>query len=182
MTRFNQQADSTRGRWGRAVAARCRAFISADGQFAERFERAFELHDHDPSVFERARTELCYGERLRRSGQRRSAREQLGSALAVFDRIGAEPWAERTRMELRATGEHIRRRDLSDAEQLTPQELQIALIVAEGLSNRDVGARLFLSPKTVEFHLTRIYRKLEIHSRSELVRRIVDLEAAGRFV
>jgi DNA-binding NarL/FixJ family response regulator len=175
LTRLDQQADSTRSSWGRAAAARCRGFISADDQLAESFEAALELHDHDPSAFERARTELCYGERLRRAGQRRGAREQLRSALATFDRIGAEPWAERTRLELRATGEHIRRRDPSDAEQLTPQELQIALVVAEGLSNRDVGARLFLSPKTVEFHLTRIYRKLEIHSRSELVRRIVDL-------
>jgi len=84
------------------------------------------------------------------------------------------------RVELHATGEHIRRRDRTAVEQLTPQELTIALVVAEGLSNRDVGARLFLSPKTVEFHLTRIYRKLEIHSRSELVRRVVDLETAGR--
>jgi DNA-binding CsgD family transcriptional regulator len=182
LARLEQQADSTASRWGQAAAARCRAFLSAEGQVAERFQRALQLHDHDSSVFERGRTELCYGERLRRAGQRRGAREQLHSALAAFDRIGAEPWAERTRMELRASGEHIRRHDPTDAEQLTPQELQIALIVAEGLSNRDVGARLFLSPKTVEFHLTRIYRKLEIHSRSELVRRIVDLEAAGGVV
>ena len=88
-------------------------------------------------------------------------------------RLGARPWAERARIELRATGEHLRRRDPTTAERLTPQELQITLLVAEGLTNRDVGARLFLSPKTVEFHLTRIYRKLEIHSRSELVRRRV---------
>ena len=75
-----------------------------------------------------------------------------------------------------ASGEHIRRRDPTAAERLTPQELQIAIVVAEGLTNRDVATRLFLSTKTVEFHLTRIYRKLAIHSRSELVRRIVQLE------
>jgi DNA-binding CsgD family transcriptional regulator len=179
LARLERQAASTASRWGRAAAARCRAFLSPEDRLAETFEHALELHDRDPSAFERARTELCYGERVRRAGRRRDAREQLRTALAAFHRIGAEPWAERARMELRATGEHIRRRDPSDAEQLTPQELQIALVVAEGLSNRDVGARLFLSPKTVEFHLTRIYRKLEIHSRSELVRRIVDLEASG---
>jgi DNA-binding CsgD family transcriptional regulator len=179
LARFEQHAESTRGRWARAAAMRCRAFSSTDGDFAGTFETALALHADDPSMFERARTELCFGERLRRTGQRRAAREQLRSALATFERIGAEPWAERTRIELRATGEHIRRHDPSAAERLTPQELQVALVVAQGLSNRDVAARLFLSPKTVEFHLTRIYRKLEIRSRSELVRRIVELERGG---
>ncbi len=77
---------------------------------------------------------------------------------------------------MRATGEHLRRRDPTSSERRSPQELQIALLVAEGLTNRDVAVRLFLSPKTVEFHLTRIYRKLGIHSRSELVRRVLDNE------
>jgi DNA-binding CsgD family transcriptional regulator len=176
LARFEEQAESTGSAWGRAAAARCRAFLSPDAELEEAFEKAFDLHEHDPSAFERARTELCYGERLRRMGERRAAREQLRSALATFDQLGAQPWAERARIELRASGEHIRRRDPTAAEELTPQELQIALLVAQGLRNRDVGARLFLSPKTVEFHLTRIYRKLEIHSRSELVRRIEDVE------
>jgi DNA-binding CsgD family transcriptional regulator len=180
LRRLEQQAESTRGRWARAAAARCRAFLSPDDELAEAFETALGLHDADASAFERARTELCYGERLRRAGRRRAAREQLRSALATLELIGAEPLAERARAELRATGEHIRRGEPTAVEQLTPQELTIAVVVAEGLSNRDVAARLFLSPKTVEFHLTRIYRKLEIHSRSELVRRIVDLDAAGR--
>jgi DNA-binding NarL/FixJ family response regulator len=109
-------------------------------------------------------------------GQRQRAREQLRAALETFDRIGARPWAERARTELGASGEHLRRRDPTTSEQLTPQELQIALLVADGLTNRDVGARLFLSVKTVEFHLTRIYRKLQIHSRSELVRRMVGAD------
>ena len=176
LARFDKQARSTRSPWSGAAAARCRAFLSADGELRGAFETALRLHDHDPSAFERARTELCYGARLRRCGERRAAREQLRSALTTFDRVGAQPWAEHARIELRASGEHIHRRAPSDTERLTPQELQIALLVAEGLTNRDVGARLFLSPKTVEFHLTRIYRKLDIHSRSQLVRRVVDSE------
>jgi DNA-binding CsgD family transcriptional regulator len=176
LARFEQHAQSTCSLWGRAAAARCRAFLAPDSEMVDAFETALRLQNDDPSTFERARTELCYGERLRRVGQRRAAREQLGSALTTFDRIGAQPWAERAQIELRASGAHLRRRDPTAAEQLTPQELQIALLVAEGLTNRDVAARLFLSPKTIEFHLTRIYRKLEIHSRAELVRRMVHSE------
>jgi DNA-binding CsgD family transcriptional regulator len=180
--RLEGQAEATGSAWGRAVAARCRAFLSADDVLVEAFEAALRLHDDDPSAFERARTELCYGERLRRAGQRRAAREQLRSALEKFDRIGAEPWAERVRIELRASGAHLQRRNPTDAERLTPQELQVALLVAEGLTTRDLAARLFLSPKTIEFHLTRIYRKLEIHSRAELIRRVVDGEGGRDLV
>ncbi len=170
LTRFEEQTRSTGSVWGRAVAARCRALISPEPRMAEAFDRALELHDGDPSAFERARTELCYGERLRRGRQRRLAREHLRSALETFERLDARPWAERARIELRATGEHVYRRDPTAAERLTPQEFQIALLVAEGLTNRDVSARLFLSPKTVEFHLGRVYRKLDVRSRGELIR------------
>ena len=121
--------------------------------------------------FERARTELCFGERLRRARRRREAREHLRSARAAFERLAAEPWAARAATELRATGETVRRRDPAADEELTPQELQIAIHAADGRSNREIGAALFLSPRTVEFHLTRVYRKLNIHSRAELIRR-----------
>jgi len=98
----------------------------------------------------------------------------LGAALEAFETSGATPWAERARAELRASGLTLRRREPAAREQLTPQELQIARLVAEGKTNREVAATLFVTPKTVEFHLTRVYRKLEIHSRSELVRRMAD--------
>lgn len=98
------------------------------------------------------------------------AREQLRSALAGFEQVRAEPWAERTRTELRATGEKVRKRDPSTIDQLTPQELQIARLVGEGLSNKDVAAQLFLSPRTVEYHLRKVFAKLGIVSRSELIR------------
>jgi len=171
--RLEEQSESTGSEWGQAVVARYRALLSTDTDLPDAFGMALERYDGDHSRFERARTQLCYGERLRRVGQRQLAREQLRVALETFDRVGALPWAERARTELRASGEHLRRRNPTTTEQLTPQELQIALLVADGLTNRDVGARLFLSVKTVEFHLTRIYRKLQIHSRSELVRRMV---------
>ena len=113
---------------------------------------------------------LCYGERLRRLRRPRDAREHLHEALETFERIGARPWAERARAELRASGERLRRRGTAAHEQLTPQELQVSLAAADGLTNKEIGARLFLSPKTVEFHLSRTYRKLDVSSRVELAR------------
>ena len=91
-------------------------------------------------------------------------------AYELFDRLGAVPWRDRAQTELRATGERVPRSEPA-TEQLTPQELQIALLVAEGKTNREIGASIFLSPKTVEFHLTRVYRKLDVNSRRELIRR-----------
>jgi DNA-binding NarL/FixJ family response regulator len=88
----------------------------------------------------------------------------------LFERVGAVPWAERARRELRATGETARKRDASTADELTPQELQIARFVAKGATNRQVAAQLFLSPRTVDYHLRKIFRKLEISSRAELIK------------
>jgi len=99
---------------------------------------------------------------------------RLGAALEAFEANGATPWVERACTELRATGLTLRRRQPAAREQLTPQELQIARLVAEGKTNRDVAATLFVTPKTVEFHLTRVYRKLRIRSRSQLVRRLAE--------
>jgi DNA-binding CsgD family transcriptional regulator len=99
------------------------------------------------------------------------SREQLRPALERFEHLGAEPWAKRARAELRASGQTLRRREPDEEEELTPQELQIALQVAEGKTNKEVGAALFLSPKTIEFHLGRVYRKLGISARGQLIRR-----------
>jgi ATP/maltotriose-dependent transcriptional regulator MalT len=152
------------------LAFRCRGLTAADQEFEHHFEAALALHRESQGPFEEARTCLCYGERLRRVGQRRHARSELRAALETFETLGAEPWAERAVKELRASGERLHRSDPGSAEQLTGQELQIALAVAEGRSNRDVAAELFLSPRTVEWHLTRIYRKLDISSRAGLIR------------
>jgi DNA-binding CsgD family transcriptional regulator len=154
----------------RARAERCRGLLADADGFEQHFLTALDLHATGQSPFALARTRLCYGERLRRAGRRIEAREQLRAALETFDRVGAAPWSERVDAELRATGETLRRREPHEAEELTPQELQIALQVSEGKTNKEVGAALFLSHKTIEFHLSRIYRKLDIHSRAELIR------------
>ena len=171
--RFSRRSTSRSSRRCRSSARRLSAaaglLAEADG-FEAHFASALELHAQAQSPFALARTRLCYGERLRRAGRRVDAREQLRAALETFDRVGAAPWSERAGAELRASGETLRRRESHEAEELTPQELQIALQVAEGKSNKEVGAALFLSHKTIEFHLSRIYRKLDIHSRAELIR------------
>ncbi len=102
------------------------------------------------------------------------ARGHLRRALDVFEDLGAEPWAERTRQEMRATGETARKRDVTTTEDLTPQERQTALLVSQGLTNREVAARLFLSPRTIEYHLSHAYQKLGVRSRSELARLQLD--------
>jgi DNA-binding CsgD family transcriptional regulator len=159
------------GRRAAAVAARCRALLADGDEWEATFVEALELHRLCEDVWAEAHTRLCFGERLRRAARRLDAREQLRPALETFERLRAEPWAERARAELRATGETIRRRTPWEEVELTPQELQIALHVARGLSNREVGTALYLSHKTVEFHLSRVYRKLNMRSRSELIRR-----------
>ena len=129
---------------------------------------AIALHRHEEDAFERARTELCLGERLRRGARRADARPPLRAALATFDALGAAPWAEQASAELKATGETARRRDASSLDQLTPQELRIALMLAEGTTTRQAAAALYLSPKTVEYHLRHVYLKLGVNSRSAL--------------
>jgi DNA-binding NarL/FixJ family response regulator len=157
--------------WISALAARCRGLLSGGDEAERWFLEALRLHAQGNHPFDRARTELVYGEFLRRERRRIDAREQLRSALAGFEQFRAEPWTERARTELRATGETARKRDPSTIDQLTPQELQIAQLVGEGLSNKDIAAQLFLSPRTVEYHLRKVFTKLGIASRSELIRK-----------
>jgi DNA-binding CsgD family transcriptional regulator len=166
-----EQSLETQSPVGLASAARARGLLAGDEEFEACFEETFALHERSDDRWGLARTQLAFGERLRRAGRRLDAREQLRLALEIFEGQGAEAWAERVRSELRASGETLRRRKSWEEEQLTPQELQIALHVARGMTNREVGAALFLSHKTIEFHLGRIYRKLKMHSRSELIRR-----------
>lgn len=165
---FDRLAHKTERTWALAAAGRCRGLLAFEDEFEVEFRRALELHDRTPTPFERARTELCFGERLRRAKRRAEAREPLREALQTFERLGAAPWSERARVELAASGETARRRDPYAAEQLTPQELQVALVVARGATNKEAGAALFLSPKTIETHLGRVYRKLSVRSRTEL--------------
>jgi DNA-binding CsgD family transcriptional regulator len=158
--------------WALARAARCRGLLAADGCWAQAFDEALDLHERTPDVFEQARSRLAYGARLRRDGQRSKSREQLREAFSAFDRLGARPWAEQARSELAATGETARRRDPSTLDELTPQEYQIARLLAGGMTTREAAAAAFLSPKTVEYHLRNTYRKLGIHSREDLAARL----------
>jgi DNA-binding CsgD family transcriptional regulator len=173
LTRFEHEATKVNRLWARAAASRCHGLTAPDDEFERHFEQALTLHSLTPTPFEQARTQLCLGQRLRRAGERRRSREQLTLALETFRRLGAEPWALHAERELSTTGATRARTadaaaDRPAQELLTPQELHIALAVSEGKSNKQIAADLFLSPKTIEFHLGHIYRKLDIRSRTQL--------------
>jgi DNA-binding NarL/FixJ family response regulator len=156
--------------WGRGVQARCRALLS-EGEDADRLHReAIERLARTRRRPEVARAHLLYGEWLRRENRRRDARVQLHAAHDQFASIGMEGFGERARGELLATGEKVRKRTVATRDVLTAQERQVARLAREGLSNPDIGARLFLSPRTVEWHLRNAFMKLGIHSRRDLTR------------
>jgi DNA-binding NarL/FixJ family response regulator len=148
----------------------CRGLVASEDEFERHFVEALAGNDRADS-FGRARAELWFGQRLRRARQRTEARKWLRLAIEHFEAEEATAWADQARAELAATGETTRRSspELND---LTPQELKVALAVAEGATNKEAAARLFLSPKTVEFHLGKVYRKLGVRSRTELARQL----------
>ncbi len=161
---------STRSPDRRALATRCHALLAAPGDAEEYFRAALDLHHQGFSEFETARTQLLFGSALRRNRRPGAAREHLHNALETFERFGARLWAEQARIELRGAGDAVRSSRPKTTEKLTAQQYQIARIVADGATNREVAARLFLSPRTVEHHLRNIFTKLDIRSRVELVR------------
>jgi DNA-binding NarL/FixJ family response regulator len=152
------------------LAARCRGLLANEGDQDPHFAEALRLHAPGGRPFDTARTQLLYGESLRRRRRRADARKYLRSAHETFERLGATAWAEQARSELLASGETARKRDVSTAEQLTPQELQIARFVSQGETNRGIATSLFLSPRTVDYHLRKIFAKLGLSSRAELMR------------
>ncbi len=156
-----------------ALAARSRALLASAGDPAAAdalFGEALSRHAGTSRPFDHARTQLLYGEFLRRGKRRTQARTQLRAALDTFTRLGAPVWARRAEGELRATGETARERDPNALLELTPQELQIAQAVGEGATNREIASQLFISPRTVDYHLGKVFRKLNISSRRDLIR------------
>ena len=167
---FQEKARKAERVWALAAAARCRGLLADEDSFEREFEEALAWHDRTPTPFERARTELCFGERLRRARRLSESRLHLHSALETFNRLDAAPWTARASSELAATGDSVAPRSQNGVCDLTPRELQLALIVGRGATNKEASAALFVSPKTVEAHLHRIYVKLAIRSRTELAR------------
>ena len=170
MAKLEAFARPTASDWTLALVARCRALLADEAAAVGFFDRALALYARTGRRMDEARTHLLYGEFLRRSRRRSDARGHLRSAVEVFGQLGAVPWEERARLELRATGQTARKRQVSTLSELTPQQTQIVRLVAEGATNKQVAAQLFLSARTVDYHLRNVFVKLGISSRAELIR------------
>lgn len=155
-----------------AMTARCRGLVAPSDEFEREFEIALDHHGRSPNPFPRAQTELAYGSRLRRARRRADARTHLHAALATFEQLDATAWASRARRELAAARGRSSPTSTDITELLTPQELAVATLVARGLRNDEVAATLYVTRRAVEYHLTSIYRKLEISSRTQLANRV----------
>jgi DNA-binding CsgD family transcriptional regulator len=167
---MSERARVTPTDWALGIEARVRALLS-EGDAAERCYRASIAHlERTRARAQLARGHLLYGEWLRRERRRTDARAQLRIAHDMLDTMGIEAFAERARRELLATGETARKRTDETSSQLTAQETQVAQLARDGLSNPEIGARLFISPRTVEYHLRKVFTKLGINSRMQLAR------------
>jgi DNA-binding CsgD family transcriptional regulator len=166
-TRWAEHADSP---IATALLRRCQAMLCADDEADEHYRAAIDLHDQHGGRFDQARTQLLYGEWLRRRRRRAEARAELDAALAGFKRLDASAWAARATAELTALGERPTPGPSADdpLKTLTPQEIQVVRLAATGLSNKEIGAQLFLSPRTIGHHLYRAYPKLGVTRRIEL--------------
>ena len=169
---ISERAGVIQSAWLSGIEARVRALAGegevADGQYRESIARL----SHIRLRLELARSHLLYGEWLRRERRRIDAREHLRNALELFTEMGAEAFAQRAERELLATGEHARKRTVETLGDLTPQEAQISRLVAQGRTNREIAAQLFISPSTVEYHLRKVFRKLGVKSRTQLAHRL----------
>jgi DNA-binding CsgD family transcriptional regulator len=160
--------------WALGVEALSRALLSDGGAADALYQEAIERLARTRIVVGLARAQLLYGEWLRRENRRVDARVQLRLAHEMFSRIGAEGFAERARRELMATGETVRKRTVETLDELTAQEVEIARMARDGHTNTEIGARLFISRRTVEWHLSKVFTKLEITSRKGLRQALPD--------
>jgi DNA-binding CsgD family transcriptional regulator len=171
LARFTAWADAIGQPWATAVTARCAALTARGADAEPLYRRAVAAHEGDGRPFEQARTRLLYGEWLRRGQRRADAREQLLAAAEAFARMGARAWQGRAEVELSATGTGAAAVSAADPlARLTPQELQVVRLAAAGASNKQIGAQLFLSPRTVGYHLYKAFPKLGVTTREELAR------------
>src|SRR6185503_9734520 len=165
LDRLSERTRACGTQWALGVEARCRGLLHDDEvSYRESTERLAQSR----AALELARSQLCYGEWLRRVNRRSDAREPLRAAHESFGRMGAAAFAERARRELLATGEKVRKRTGKPVEALTPQEVHVAMMARDGHSNPEIGARFFISPRTVEYHLHKVFRKLGIAGRRDL--------------
>jgi DNA-binding CsgD family transcriptional regulator len=175
LARLSEAARASGTGWALGLEARSRALLSEDAAADRLFRDAIEALGATPVRVELARAHLLYGEWLRRERRRVDAREQLRTAHEMLCEMGMEAFAKRAARELRATGETVRGRRAPAAEEPTPQEAQIARLAIEGLTNAEIGAQLFISPRTVEYHLHKLFAKFGIGSRTELGRSLPQL-------
>src|SRR5215813_1504527 len=166
--------------WAGGVEARCRALVSQGHAAEDLFREAIDRLGRTRLRPDLARAHLLYGEWLRRENRRVDARAQLRTAYEMLDAIGMDAFAARARRELIATGEKVHKRNSGTRDNLTPQEEQIAGLARDGLSNPEIGAQLFLSARTVEWHLRKVYTKLGIGSRQELKAVLAKREQGGQ--
>ena len=172
LERLAQGTSASGTGWALAIEARCRALLSRGEAAETMYRQAIDLLMPTMLGFDLARTRLLYGEWLRRERRPRDAREQLRAAHGLFSEFGMDGFTERARVELRATGEHARKRTVETPTNLTPRETQISQLVAQGATNREIAEQLFVSPTTVEYHLRKVFSKLGVKSRTQLAHRI----------
>jgi DNA-binding CsgD family transcriptional regulator len=165
LDRLSVRTQAAGSEWARGTEARCRGLVGDD---ESAYREAIERLARSRAALELARSRLVYGEWLRRENRRTEARELLRSAHESFSRMGAEAFADRARRELRATGETVRRITPDSRDALTPQEIQVARLARDGHTNPEIGAQLYISPRTVEYHLRKVFRKLDVSTRREL--------------
>jgi DNA-binding CsgD family transcriptional regulator len=175
LDRLSERTKAAGTEWALGVEARCRALLTEEESL---YQESVERLAHSRAAIELARSRLVYGEWLRRENRRLDAREQLRDAHEMFSHMGAEAFAERARRELAATGETVRRRTVETLDQLTTQEAQVARLAADGHTNPEIGAELFISPRTVEYHLRKVFTKLDISSRKELRKALPNADYA----
>ena len=180
LERLAERAEVIRTPLAEGLLARSEALTSTGAHAESQFQRALELMAGRHLAPELARTQLLFGEWLRRLGRRREAREHLQAAFEHFNVNGMVVLAKRARREIEATGERARKRSYETQDDLTPQEAQVAHMAAEGARNAEIAARMFISPATVEYHMSKVYRKLGVDSRAKLVRLMLLASADDR--